>query len=127
MTTLTLAKLLRNKYYTEADLTTRSNDAVFLKCSSAMAMIHVKGMTRQAIGDEIGVNHSTVSHYNRRVHPQMMGDKYYAACYLDACNLVRDSIEEQTSMTIGGLYKRLEQLRSEIEVVNKLIEELTSE
>jgi len=127
MTTLDLVYLLRERYYTGADLETKQQDSVFLKCAASLAMMKVKGATTTSIGKEIGLDHSSITHYKLVVHPQMMSDDYYAACYLDACQLVREDIAEQTSLTMSGLYGRLKQLNSEARKVEQLIQQLASE
>ena len=127
MTTLDLVYLLRERYYTGADLDTEQQDAVFLKCAASLAMMKVKGATTTSIGKDIGLDHSSITHYKLVVHPQMMSDDYYVACYLDACQLVRENIAEQTSLTMSGLYGRLKQLNSEARKVEQLIQDLARE
>lgn len=127
MTTLDLVYLLKERYYTGADLGTKQQDAVFLKCAASMAMVHVTGASTTSVGRDIGRDHSSITHYNSVVHPQMISDDYYSACYLDACRLVRENIAEKTSLTLSGLYGMLKQLNSEVETVNQLIKEFVSE
>ena len=127
MTTLDLVYLLRERYYTGADLGTKQQDAVFLKCAAAMAMVHVRGASTTSVGRDLGMDHSSITHYSLVVHPQMSSDDYYSACYLDACRLVREDIAENTSLTLSGLYGMLKQLNAEVERVDQLIKKFTSE
>lgn len=127
MNTNELIELVKTKYYTDADLDTKSNESTFLRSACCLAVIDLLGKTNESVGKDIGRNHSTITHYKLRVHPQMLSDAYYAKCYLFACELVRENSKENTPMTIIGLYRHKAMIQNELKLTDKLIEDLQYE